>query len=423
MNRKIASVIVFGDIARSPRMQNHAIQLSKYGYYVYFVGYEENKVHDKIKENKNIQIIDIQSQIVNKLKRLPKILYLVYALFRILIQILQLFHIYLFQIQKPQFVIIQNPPSIPVLSTLYVICRLKQIKMIIDFHNYGFTILQLSLKNSLIFRLAKKYEKYFASKCDQAFCVSKQMQKDLSQNWQIKAQVLYDKANLEVFSPQILSENEKPSFLKKLGFLKQKKDTLILISSTSWTKDEDFNILIEAMEKYEKSDYVYSQESSYPKLCLFITGKGPEKEKYEQIITQRQSTWKNIMIQTVWLQPEDYPKLLVCADFGICLHYSSSGLDLPMKVVDMFSSGLPVFAIDYDWYFVCLFCLFNFYFIFSIHELVEDKKNGFVFKNSDDLELLFKKYFQYNQENKNLIQNLQKNVKDFSNQTFEEVDE
>lgn len=97
------------------------------------------------------------------------------------------------------------------------------------------------------------------------------------------------------------------------------------------------------------------------RLHLIVTGAGPLKkmfikefEKFNEIHAPR------VKIEAKWLEIDDYPKMVAAADLGVCMHMSSSNLDLPMKVVDMFSSKLPTFAYDYP----------------TIGELVEAKENG-----------------------------------------------
>lgn len=125
----------------------------------------------------------------------------------------------------------------------------------------------------------------------------------------------------------------------------------ILVSSTSWTPDEDFSILLEALDIYEaRARELASQgETSLPKLLAIVTGKGPMKKRYMEEVGKLQESWKWVRCISLWLEAEDYPVLLGSADLGVSLHSSSSGLDLPMKVVDMFGCGLPVCALNFKW--------------------------------------------------------------------------
>ena len=71
------------------------------------------------------------------------------------------------------------------MAVCYVVKLLKKTAFVIDFHNYGYTILGLQIKNKLIINLARYYENYFGGKADFSFCVSKAMQQDLIMNWKI----------------------------------------------------------------------------------------------------------------------------------------------------------------------------------------------------------------------------------------------
>ncbi|GMF12291.1 unnamed protein product [Phytophthora lilii] len=72
----------------------------------------------------------------------------------------------------------------------------------------------------------------------------------------------------------------------------------MIISSTSWTADEDFGILLTALELLDKRTSSLS-ESEFPNLLVVVTGKGPQKEMYLEKI--RQLAFKRIRIATMYV--------------------------------------------------------------------------------------------------------------------------
>lgn len=123
----------------------------------------------------------------------------------------------------------------------------------------------------------------------------------------------------------------------------ESKRTRLLVSSTSWTADEDFSVLLDALIQYcNPTDG--SNPDTRPNILAIITGKGPLKAHYLRLIQDAvdEERLEKVSVITAWLPTSDYASLLGAADLGVSLHTSSSGVDLPMKVVDMFGAGLPV---------------------------------------------------------------------------------
>ena len=114
------------------------------------------------------------------------------------------------------------------------------------------------------------------------------------------------------------------------------------MSSTSWTADEDFGLLLDALAALDSCLCTEAgrADDCGPSVVAVITGKGPLKAHYEK--RMRALPLRRVAVCTMWLEPADYPRLLGAADLGVCLHTSTSGLDLPMKVLDMYGCGLPV---------------------------------------------------------------------------------
>lgn len=384
------AVVVLGDFGHSPRMNYHTLSLATEGFMVDVVAYQGSLPGPDVLSNPNIQL-----RLMKEPPAFQKCVPRLAAYFlKVVWQSLVLFFSVMF-LPKPSHVLVQNPPSIPTLPVLWFCCLLRGSALVVDWHNYGYSILALALgPEHLLVRICRWCEKTFGGKAAGAFCVSQAMQEDLKSNWGVQADVLYDKPS-SAFHPtdidkrhtlfQHLSEEyselaggarDEPSGAGKRNLFthtEPNSDAAVLrpdrpaliVSSTSWTEDEDFSVLLEALKEY--SARKEQGDSALPDLFCIITGKGPQKEHYLSLI--RAEPLAHVKFLTPWLSAQDYPKLLGSADFGVCLHTSSSKLDLPMKVVDMFGCGLPVCAIDYP-------CL---------RELVKPEQTGLVFETSSEL--------------------------------------
>ncbi|KAF9651302.1 beta-1,4-mannosyltransferase [Thelephora ganbajun] len=409
------SVVVFvlGDVGRSPRMMYHAESFANDGFETYIVGYHGSKPTPALLSTPHVQFFYLH-QLPQFFSRLP---FMIVTPIKIIHQVLAVFITLLFTVPNtPEFIIAQNPPSIPTLMVMWVISYVRPTKVIIDWHNLGYTILALKLgETHLMVRLAKLIEKYFGRIAYAHLFVTNAMQDFLVTRWNLRGLkiVLHDRPpshfhrcspseTHELFcrlDPNLTSCSSLRSFLPEFEVpystpftmgvptapsiwslrdgtpssvhfpTLRAERTALLVSSTSWTADEDFGLLLEALDIYNRVASAKGGEKTLPRILVMITGKGPLKDMYMGKIQRTQHAWDFVRCTSTWLDTADYPLLLGSADIGICLHSSSSALDLPMKIVDMFGCGLPVCALD----FACL------------QELVRPGWNGLIFGSSEEL--------------------------------------
>lgn len=384
-------VVVLGDLGRSPRMQYHALSLANSGFQVDLIGYAVTELPEEVKTHANIRVKPVKAvpAALAALPRLPR-----YFLKSALQALFLLLSLPLFS--SLECILVQTPPGVPTLPALWFYCLLKGTRLVVDFHNYSHTILSLSCgPGHPLVQLTRVLEQLFARSASAAFCVTKAMQADLAANWGIQATVLHDRPPSH-FAP--ISVEEKHAFIHKLSaqypvFKGRDEGSTVfttvfttssggqpsllshrpglVVSSTSWTEDEDFSIFLEALTIYDSK----VSSSELPNLICVITGKGDLKEFYLARIAE--ANLRHVSVITPWLHSADYPRMLASADLGVCLHTSSSGLDLPMKVVDMFGCGLPVAAVNFS-------CL---------DELVQDGVNGRVFTSGVELSAILMDWF------------------------------
>lgn len=250
----------------------------------------------------------------------------------------------LMRIPKPDVILVQNPPAFPTLSIASLVARLRGARVVIDWHNLSHTIAAVKLgEGHRAVKSIARSERRWAKRTAVHLTVSKALAEWLSREYGIKATVVYDRPSVSFTRPSHAAAAELWGRIAKETQLTERPP--IVVCPTSWTPDEDFDLLLEALERAERALTKDAPAPPAPMLAVILTGRGVLRASFETRAARRD--FKAIAIRTLWLEPADYPMLIGMADLGLCLHQSSSGLDLPMKLADLRGSDVPVATYDY----------------------------------------------------------------------------
>jgi beta-1,4-mannosyltransferase len=348
------TVVVLGDIGRSPRMQYHARALVEALATVDLVGYAATDLPRSVRNDPRLTCHFLPPPRSARRPETSPVRFLGSALFRVLGQSMKLLWVLLFRVRQPRVILVQNPPAIPTLLVAWIAARARRAKLVIDWHNFGYAMLALKVgPDHPAVGVAQWYERAVGRRADAHLCVSQAMQSELAQRWGITAAVLYDRP-AAMFAPtapdvrQPLRERLRATLALPAPPDPAAPPPALIVSPSSWTLDEDFSVLLDAAVRCDdlirRHDAVGGRRP-FPHLLFLLTGQGPLRVHYERAI--QSLTLSKVHLRTLWLSADDYRLVLGAADLGLCLHRSASGVDLPMKVADMFGAGLPVCALDY----------------------------------------------------------------------------
>ena len=344
------AVIVIGDLGRSPRMQYHAVSLAGAGSEVDLIGLEGAEVIPAVASNPVIRVHRLPDRgfagrakggvgrfvFGSALRSARHGVALLMALLRI---------------PRPDTILVQNPPAIPTLFVAWLASRLRGARFVIDWHNLSHTIAAVKVgERHRAVRAIARSERRWAKRAHAHLVVSKALAAWLAREYGVTATVVYDRPGEAFTRPLEADAAELWTRIAAETGLGEKRPPIVACP-TSWTPDEDFDLVLEALERTERQlkreagGDANAGSWSSPAMVVFLTGRGALREAFERRAARR--NFKAIAVRTLWLEPADYPTLIGMADLGLCLHQSSSGLDLPMKLADLRGCGVPVAVFDY----------------------------------------------------------------------------
>jgi beta-1,4-mannosyltransferase len=399
------AVIALADLGRSARMQYHARALSACGVEVDLIGFTGTPLPRAIEDDARITVHRFPPS-TRRFREGTAFTYAIVAVFDTLRVAFRLWR-RLRVLPRPGLVLAQNPPAFPTLAVAWFCLKRRGVRFVTDWHNLGYTVLRLRLGSwHPAVRLARWYERRDARRVDANLCVSRGLARFLEQRFGVKeAHVLYDRP-ASVFAPLERQEREhfRQTLFGRLGVRLGVNG--LIVCPTSWTEDEDFDVVIDAVLRLEERIRGWEAAERgrrFPDLVILVTGDGVRRRMFERRFAGL--PLRRIQLRTRWLEPEEYPRVVGSADIGLCLHRSSSGLDIPMKIADLFGAGVPVCALDYG---------------ASLAERVRHGENGLLFSSAPQLADVLFDLFETFPSDRSLLERLRRGARRSTRTTWDE---
>lgn len=359
-------VLALADLGRSLRMQRHALALAAASpdVEVEVVGYEGSPVQTPVTAEPRVRCRRLPARDTGEVvaSRWNPV-----AAARAARRGLTLAQV-VFTGSGPDVILVQSPAPASARMLSWAAARTRGARLVIDWHNRA-TAAGAAADRANAVRAITRRERRWARRADAHLASSRALADWLHREYKVDAAVLYDRAP-SWFGRADLSAAaalwQKLSRDLKLGA----RRIPIAVCPTGWTPSDDFDLLIESLERAERrlSPLGAPREASDPDLAVLLTGRGPLRTAIEARLARR--TFARIAVRTTWLEPAEYVTLVGMADVGICLHQSASGLDLPGKLAEFRGASVPAYAYDYAP---------------VLNEVLESGKQGVTFRDPGDL--------------------------------------
>lgn len=166
-------VVVLGDWGRSPRMQYHALSLAATRP-VHVVAYAGKAPLAAVGRHPRVRLHALRPPPawLHGLRPRPLALAL-----KALLQAATLLYALLVRVPgRPAVVLLQTPPCIPTFAVCLLAASLRRCRLVIDWHNLGYTLLALSLGpgggGGWLVRLARSHEASLGRRAHASLCVT-----------------------------------------------------------------------------------------------------------------------------------------------------------------------------------------------------------------------------------------------------------